>query len=111
MSDRRLIEAAKSRAAGSAYRNERRLRILSNCEAECPFCGRYWRTYHRNGSGQFGFIVSAGETHAFTCEHATAEERRAIARADEKRWARTPPDNTIRNHPNHPGFGGVNFRN
>lgn len=110
MSDKQLIETAKNRAVGVAYRNDRRIRKLSNTEAECPFCGRYWRVYNKNGSGQLGFILSAGENHAFTCEHATPEERRAIARRDEKRWQSQPPANTIKNNPDHPGYGGVNYR-
>ena len=110
MSDKKLAEQAKQRASQAAFRNGRRIAVLSNVEAECPFCGRYWRVFPRNGSGQLGFIISSGENHAFTCEHATPAERRAIARMDEKRWAKNPPANTIRNNPNHAGFGGVNFR-
>jgi len=110
MSDAKLAEAAKERAGKDVIRGERRVVPLSNVEASCPFCGRYWRVYNRNGSGQLGFIISAGDNHAFTCSQATPEERRAIARLDEKRWARNPPANTIRNDANHPGFGGVDFR-
>jgi hypothetical protein len=110
LTDAQLIERAKDRAAKAEFRNERRISKLSNTEAQCPFCGRYWRVYNRHGSGQLGFILSVGENHAITCEHATPEERRAMARHDEKRWAKNPPANTIRNNSDHAGYGGINFR-
>ena len=65
----------------------------------------------KNGVSSVGFIISSAENHARICKSATPDERRAMARLSEMQWARNPPANTIRNDPNHGGYGGVDYRN
>lgn len=104
MSRRALIEAAKNRAASMRVSNTRAIRHGPNAY-ECPFCGRYWRvTPTGHGTSCSGFIASASDTHVAVCQHATPEERRAIAASDEARWKRSPPVHEVWNNRHHRGF-------
>ena len=104
MNDAALIKSAKSRPFKV---NDARLLRYGPNEVECPYCGRYWKVQPYHGTSSVGFIIAAAYSHATTCKVATPEERRAIARHDEKRWARTNPIHQIINNHRHPGFGGV----
>lgn len=111
MSDRKLSEAARTRPAslGLVRSSSDGLRF------ECQHCGRTWEvvgshcgTIRFSGHGRpAGFVRSAANNHGGTCGAATAEERRAIARIDEKRWRRNPPLHRVSNNHAHPGYGGV----
>lgn len=82
----------------------------------CGHCGRTWtgdsRSFDGNNGRVVGFLVSAAMNHANTCVGATPEERRAIARIDMRRWARSRANRdgfSIRQlvtiNFNHQGFG------
>ena len=104
MSDRSLSEKARNRRAEATPSNRRALRIGPNAY-ECPFCGRFWRVYPTKvGTSCSGFVAAASDMHVALCEVATPEERRAIARIDEKRWKRNPPTHTVVNKHEHSGF-------
>lgn len=82
-------------------------------EMQCPFCGRRWTVlgshigmHLSSDHGRAaGFVRSAANNHLSTCSRATPEERRAIARLDERRWKRSPPLQLVENDHAHPGYG------
>ena len=100
VSDTKLIARAKSRYGDIMERPHRH----GPNAYSCPYCGRYWEVQPVNGVSCSGFIMASATSHVFTCSTALPEERRAIARHDEKRWARNKPANTIRNNHNHAGY-------
>lgn len=61
-----------------------------------------FKSGHRRAAG---FVKAAAMAHASTCRQATPEERRAIARLDEARWAKKPPTQDVWNDHNHRGYG------
>lgn len=82
---------------------------------ECPHCGRVWdaRGMSRTaaGTGNTGFIKAAAAQHSANCKDRTPEERRAEARAAERRWSISPPTSSrITNNWDHPGMALSNNR-
>jgi len=103
--DSALIEEASARSVKNPSADGHVRRFERNSVA-CPHCGRVWRSTPKNGASCFGFIFTAAGRHAYVCSIATPEERRAIARKDERRWRNRPPENHISNNHDHPGYGG-----
>lgn len=110
--DKARATAASTRAANVHDRGSLTCHIDRPAinEVRCRYCGRHWIVQPKNGVSSVGFIVSAATNHGFTCQSASALERRSMARLAEKAWARTRPSNKIENNPRHPGYGGVDYR-